>query len=47
MGIEEFLRCFRENLPDPVTLPRRFKQEVYYTEAIGKVLHGNKADPLS
>ena len=38
---------FRETLPDVVTLPQRFKQSGYFTEAIGKVLHGNKADPPS
>ncbi len=35
---------FRETMPDLVTLPQRFKQSGYYTQAIGKVLHGNKAD---
>lgn len=35
---------FRETMPDLVTLPQRFKQSGYYTQAIGKILHGNKAD---
>ena len=38
---------FRDTIPDLVTLPQRFKQEGYHTEAIGKVLHGNKEDPPS
>ena len=38
---------FRETMPDLVTLPQRFKQSGYYTQAIGKVLHGNKADQPS
>lgn len=38
---------FREALPNLVTLPQAFKEAGYYTEAIGKVLHGNKADPPS
>ncbi len=35
---------FRQTMPDLVTLPQAFKQSGYRTEAIGKVLHGNKAD---
>lgn len=38
---------FRENLPDLVTLPQRFKQEGYHAEGIGKVLHGRMADQPS
>ena len=30
-----------------MTLPQRFRNEGYHTEAIGKILHGNKADPPS
>ena len=35
---------FREGLPDLVTLPQRFKQAGYHTEAIGKVEHGKMTD---
>lgn len=35
---------FRETMPDLVTLPQHFKHSGYYTQAIGKVLHGNMAD---
>lgn len=35
---------FRDILPDVVTLPQRFKQEGYHTEAIGKVMHGKMTD---
>ena len=38
---------FRDALPNVVTLPQRFRQAGYHTEAIGKVLHGNQADPPS
>ena len=31
---------FRETAPDAVTLPQQFKQTGYFTEAIGKILHG-------
>lgn len=35
---------FRETVPDVITLPQCFKQAGYFTQAIGKVLHGNMAD---
>ena len=38
---------FRETVPDVITLPQCFKQAGYFTQAIGKVLHGNMADPPS
>ena len=38
---------FRETMPDLVTLPQRFKQSGYHTQAIGKVLHGKMDDPPS
>ena len=38
---------FRKTLPDLVTLPQAFKGAGYHAEAIGKVLHGNTADPPS
>ena len=38
---------FRETSPDLVTLPQAFKRAGYHAEAIGKVLHGRKADPPS
>ena len=38
---------FRETMPELVTLPQRFKEAGFHAEAIGKVLHGNKADPPS
>ena len=38
---------FRETVPDVITLPQCFKQAGCFTQAIGKVLHGNMADPPS
>lgn len=38
---------FREILPDIVTMPQRFKQEGYHTQAIGKILHGKMSDAAS
>ncbi len=35
---------FRATIPDLVTLPQSFLQAGYYTQSIGKVLHGNTAD---
>ena len=37
----------RETMPDVVTLPQRFRQAGFHTEAIGKVLHGKMDDPPS
>lgn len=38
---------FRETVPNVITLPQCFRQAGYFTQAIGKVLHGNMADPPS
>ena len=38
---------FRHAHPALVTLPQRFKDAGYHTQAIGKVLHGNQADSPS
>ncbi len=38
---------FRETVPEAVTVPQRFKQAGYRTEALGKVLHGRMDDSPS
>lgn len=37
----------RAMVPDLVTLPQRFKEAGYHTQAFGKVLHGTQTDPPS
>ena len=38
---------FRDARPEAVTLPQRFKQAGYHTQAFGKVLHGRMTDDPS
>jgi len=38
---------FRETIPDVVTLPQHFKNNGYFTTAIGKIYHNTKPDSLS
>ena len=38
---------FRKALPDIVTLPQLFKNNGYYTEAMGKIYHHGLDDPIS
>ena len=38
---------FREITPDVVTLAQSFKNAGYFTQSLGKVLHGKQADPPS
>ncbi len=38
---------FRDTLPEAITLPQRFKQAGFHTRSLGKILHGNRADPRS
>ncbi len=38
-GLYDFGRAFREFYPDAITLPGLFKENGYYTAAIGKVFH--------
>lgn len=49
-GIYHFGMDLRDYIPNAVTLPERFKQAGYHTEAIGKVYHvghGSNDDPAS
>lgn len=38
---------FRDTVPEVVTLPQHFKQNGYFTQAFGKILHGKMADARS
>jgi len=38
---------FRETVPDVITLPQYFKNNGYFTTAIGKIYHNTKPDSLS
>ena len=42
IGIWNLETHFRENVPDAVTLPQRFKQEGYFTRDIGKIFHNGR-----
>jgi arylsulfatase A-like enzyme len=38
---------FRKTIPDVITLPQYFKNNGYFTTAIGKIYHNTMPDPLS
>jgi iduronate 2-sulfatase len=41
-GVLDNTTCFRETLPEIVTLPQLFRQKGYYTYNIGKIFHGTR-----
>jgi iduronate 2-sulfatase len=50
LGIYDLATNFRRSVPDAVTLPQRFKQSGYHTQALGKIFHvgqGNQEDAVS
>src|SRR5690606_14239517 len=50
MNIYDLGTFFRTTVPNVITLPQRFKDHGYVTEAVGKIYHtghGNKDDKLS
>lgn len=50
LGIYDLGTNFRRSRPDAITLPQRFKQQGWRTEALGKIFHvghGNTEDPDS
>lgn len=46
-GVYDLHTHFRKHIPDAVTIPEYFKQQGYYTQAIGKIFHGPLDDPQS
>lgn len=45
---EDYFRdSIDSTIADAVTLPQCFRTNGYYTVSLGKILHGNQADPLS
>lgn len=47
IGVVDLFTDFRDNVPDVVTLPQYFKNNGYYTTAIGKIYHNNIQDSIS
>jgi len=44
LGVWDLFTHFRQNLPEVVTLPQRFKQVGYHSQCVGKIFHNWRQD---